>query len=80
MWTGFIYRDTSDEVSRKGWWEKWKKFADYEWIFTESTPSGACLILTTTRDGHTDANASRLKPEPDASTEWPTPQNSCTIS
>lgn len=80
MWTGFIYRDTSDEVSREGWWEKWMKLADYEWIFTEKTPSGACIILTTAHYGHNDPKTWRLKPEPDASTECLTPPNSCVIS
>lgn len=70
MWTGFVYRDGSDAVSREGWVEKWSAFSDYEWIFTEATPSGACIILTT----------QRLKDEPETPTEWQTPPNSCTIS
>jgi hypothetical protein len=79
MWTGFVYRDTSDEVSREGWWEKWKRFDDYDWVFTESKPTGVCIILTTTPDGKDDPKTWRLKAA-DEDTACQTRQNSCTIS
>lgn len=79
MWTGFIYRDTSDDVSREGWWEKWKNFGDYTWAFTESQPTGVCIILTTTRDVKDDPKIWRLNAG-NEDTARQTGQNSCTIS
>ena len=47
MWECFHYSDTSDEIAREGWWEKYKNFWHYEWVFKDGHGSGACIRLST---------------------------------
>ena len=53
-WTGFLYSD--EEAS---YWEKFKHFKQYVWMFTDQVGSSACLVLTKSKpelnDGVKDA-------------------------
>lgn len=48
MWKGFTLTHTDDVAY--GWYESWKWFGAYTWIFTDRVGSGMCLTLHTKPD------------------------------
>ncbi len=44
MWRGFYFFDGDSE--RYDWYEKWKRFRDYHWVFKDGHGTGCCIILS----------------------------------
>ncbi len=49
MWTGLFFRDASDDILRRGYYETYKHFQSYTWVFSDKHGSGAYLELTSRR-------------------------------